>query len=297
MTGKSKQAAFRLPLPPAFDFAWARDFLAARAASSVETVTADGYARTVRVAGQPTLLTLRYDAVANAFELRTEPAVPQAEVRRLVARMFDLDADLGAFQSLAGADPLLGPIIAVRPHLRLQQFPDFFEGMVRAIVGQQVSVAGARTVVDRLARDLGEPLAAAPPYLSFPVPAAFVAAGPARLASAGLTRAKVAALIGAAELLLDGRLDPERLRALPAAEAQAALVALPGIGPWTASYLRMRALGDRDAFPASDLGVLKALRVLLSDPKLSAQDAERLAERWRPWRAYTTLHLWQSLAT
>jgi 3-methyladenine DNA glycosylase/8-oxoguanine DNA glycosylase len=291
----SRRAAVRIPLPPAFDFAWARDFLAARAASSVEKVTGDGYTRAVRIAGQATLLTLRYDEEAGAFELRTDPAAPPAEARRLVARMFDLDADLGAFQAQAGADPLLGPIVAARPNLRLQQFPELFEGVVRAIVGQQVSVAGARTVVDRLARDLGEPLPAAPDYRGFPTPEAFLAAGPARVAAAGLTRAKTAALLGSAAAVLDGRLDAERLRALPAEEAQAALVALPGIGPWTASYLRMRALGDRDAFPASDLGVLKALRILLSDPKLSAQDAERLAEHWRPWRAYTTLHLWQSL--
>jgi 3-methyladenine DNA glycosylase/8-oxoguanine DNA glycosylase len=291
----ARRAAVRIPLPPAFDFAWARDFLAARAASCVETVTPDGYARAVHLGGQPTLLTLRYDEAGGAFELRTDPAAPPAEARRLVARMFDLDADLGAFQARAGADPLLGPIVAARPHLRLQQFPDLFEGVVRAIVGQQVSVAGARTVVDRLARDLGEPLPGSPACRGFPAPAAFLEAGPARIAAAGLTRAKTAALLGAAEAVLDGRLDAERLRALSPEEAQAALVALPGIGPWTASYLRMRALGDRDAFPASDLGVLKALRNLLGDPKLAAQEAERRAESWRPWRAYATLHLWQSL--
>lgn len=286
----------RIPLPPDFDFAWARDFLAARAAPSLETVPPDGYERTVRLDGKAGRLALRHDPEAGVFEVRASSGLPKEPVRQLVTRMFGLDHDLAAFHARVKKDPLLGPIVAVRPGIRLQQFPELFEGVVRAIVGQQVSVAGARTVVDRLARALAEPVSAPEgPLLLFPTPESFVEAGPERLTTVGLTRAKAAALTGAAQAILDGRLDADRLRASPAEEADAALQSLPGLGPWTASYIRMRALGDLDAFPASDLGVLKALRALFPDRDVSARDALALAEDWRPWRAYATIHLWRSL--
>jgi 3-methyladenine DNA glycosylase/8-oxoguanine DNA glycosylase len=167
--------------------------------------------------------------------------------------------------------------------------------LLRTIVGQQVSVAAARTVVDRLIRQLGEPVDAAGRGLfAFPPPAAMAAASPERLAALGLTRAKAAALIAVAAVTAGGAVDWERLRGAAPAAAQAALLALPGIGPWTASYIRMRALGDRDAFPASDLGVIKALASLA--PRTAVAGIGALAERWRPFRAYAALHLWRSLS-
>ena len=221
-----------------------------------------------------------------------------ALLRRLVRRMFDLDTALGPFLELARRDPLLGPLVARRPGLRLPQLPDPFEGAVRAIVGQQVSVAAARTVVDRLIRRLGEPFAVAGRDLfAFPDPAAMAAASPESLTALGLTRAKAASLIAVAAATAAGAVDWERLRGATPEAAQAALLALPGIGPWTASYIRMRALGDRDAFPASDLGVVKALASLAprTTPAGIAGIAG-LAERWRPFRAYAAIHLWRSLS-
>lgn len=282
----------RIPLPPGFDFAAARDFLGPRAATAMEAVREDGYTRVVRVDGQVAVLDVRHDPTGSFFEVGTAPAMPEEPVRRLVARIFDLDADLEAIRAHFGADPLLGPLVKARPNLRVQQIPDLFEGLVRAIVGQQVSVAGARTVVNRIVEALGEPVDG---LRAFPHPRAIATIEPERLAAFGLTRAKCKALIGAAAAALDGRIDAERLRAAPAREAEAALVALPGIGPWTASYLRMRALGDRDAFPALDLGILRALQALLQDPRLGASEAQRLAESWRPWRAYACFQLWGSL--
>lgn len=219
-------------------------------------------------------------------------------LRRLVRRMFDLDTDLAPFLALARRDRLLAPLVARHPGLRLPQLPDPFEGAVRAIVGQQVSVAAARTVIDRLIRRLGEPVAAAGGGLfAFPRPATVADAAPEHLAALGLTRAKVAALIAVAAATAGGVVDWERLRGATPQDAAAALVALPGIGPWTASYIRMRALGDRDAFPASDLGVIKALTALA--PRSAAAGAAGitdLAERWRPFRAYAAIHLWRSLS-
>jgi 3-methyladenine DNA glycosylase/8-oxoguanine DNA glycosylase len=122
-------------------------------------------------------------------------------------------------------------------------------------------------------------------FEGFPTPAAIAAAGPERLQTIGLTRARSATLHAIATTIACGRIDLEALRSAPGAEAQATLDALPGIGPWTASYIRMRGLGDRDAFPAADLGVLKAM-------KATPAEAERRSRRWSPWRAYAVMHLW-----
>lgn len=303
----------RLPLPPDFDLAWTLGFLAARTVPSMEAVAEGGeYRRSLRTGGRTVTLALRRcgplpgERVREremgstaALEARTAPALPREEIRRLVTRMFDLDADLSGFRYLAAADPVLGGLVLRRPEIRLPQLLDPFEGMVRAIIGQQVSVAGAATTLDRLVRLLGEP---APPldgsrFLTFPAPEAVASIRPEELAAgAGLTRAKTAALQTVAQAVLDGRIDWERLRTATAEESHAVLVALPGIGPWTASYVRMRTLGDRDAFPASDLGVIKALRVLAPQgDRITVPEITALGERWRPWRAYATLHLWNSL--
>lgn len=273
----------KLPVPPDFDFDWTLGFLAARVVPSLEAVEGGEYRRSLRVDGQPVTLAVRFRP--GELTVRS-PRVPQ--LRRLVTRMFDLDADLGAFHELASGDALLRNLVASRPWIRLPQYLDPFEGTVRAILGQQVSLAAASTMVDRLVRRVGDP--APDSLLAFPKPEAVAALGTQGLIELGLTRAKAASIHGLA--LAD--LDWERLRNAPAEEAEAELDALPGIGPWTASYVRMRTLGDRDAFPAADLGVIKALRALLPDEPSPAHIAS-LAESWRPWRAYATLHLWHSL--
>ncbi len=303
----------RLPLPEPYDLDWVLGFLADRAAPSIERVTAGEVTRVVRLDGTAAVLTVRpmrrrdgshWLAVmaAPAFPGATatgatpghgdpgKPTLTAAAVRRLARRMFDLDTDLAAFLRTARRDRLLGPLVARSPGLRLPQLPDPFEAAVRAIVGQQVSVAGARTVVDRINRRLGDPLPGGAGLFAFPLPQTLAAAPPADLAALGLTRAKVGALIAVATATCDGTLDWPRLRTASPEAAQAALVALPGIGPWTASYLRMRALGDADAFPAADLGILKAL----AHP--TAAQVAALAEAWRPYRAYAAIHLWRSLS-
>jgi len=316
----------RLRLPEPYDLGWMIGFLAGRAAPALERVEPGLLVRVIRLADVPAVLTVRHaldpaqarwlavEATAGAATagaptageaiaaapgagLAASPAAgpATAPLRRLLRRMFDLDTALGPFLELARRDRLLGPLVARHPGLRLPQLPDPFEGAVRAIVGQQVSVAAARTVVDRLIRQLGEPVdAAGRGLIAFPHPAAMAAASPERLAALGLTRAKAAALIAVAAATAGGAVDWEGLRGAAPEAAQAALLALPGIGPWTASYIRMRALGDRDAFPASDLGVIKALASLA--PRTAVAGIAGLAERWRPFRAYAALHLWRSLS-
>jgi len=291
----------RIALPPCFDLDWTLGFLAERTVSSLEALEGGAYRRSVRVDGEPVVLSMRRvrSRGGEALEVRSAPVLAASEARRIVTRMFDLDADLPAFHALADEDPVLRDLVPRRPGIRLPQLLDPFEGICRAILGQQVSVTAASTMVDRLVRLLGKP---APRldgdrFLAFPHPAAVTAAGPERLATTGLTRAKASCLHAVAAAAADGRLDFERLRRGTAEASHSTLVALPGIGPWTASYVRMRTLGDRDAFPASDLGVVKALRALLPQgDRLSIAEIVMLGESWRPWRAYATLHLWHSLS-
>jgi 3-methyladenine DNA glycosylase/8-oxoguanine DNA glycosylase len=240
---------------------------------------------------------MRLTFAPELIHTETIPRAHPAEVQRILRRMLDLDADLAAFRSIASGDDILRPLVEATPGVRLIRFPDPFEGLVRAILGQQVSLAAAATAASRIATrfgtvapDFGEP------FRAFPSPEALSRATDAELRSTGLTGAKSTALRLAARAVSERTIDFERLASAASGEADAALRALTGVGPWTAAYVRMRVLGDPDAFPASDLGVLKALGRLLGKSSVSAREAEAASEPWRPWRAYATLYLWHSLS-
>jgi 3-methyladenine DNA glycosylase/8-oxoguanine DNA glycosylase len=285
--------------PARFDFGWTVRFLTARVVPAMERVTPGEYRRSARVDGALLTLAVRVDAApdgAPLLHVRTAPALPSPAAVALVTRMFDLDADVEAFAALAAEDALLAPLVRRTPHLRLPQLIDPFEGAVRAVLGQQVSVQAASTMTDRLVRLIGEeaPALDGERPFGFPTPEQVARAGEGALGGIGLTRAKAASVVAVARAVLDGTIDWDALRAAPWEDAARALTAVRGIGPWTASYLRMRVLGDRDAFPASDLGVVKALRALAGIERPA--DGVALAERWRPWRGYATLHLWESLS-
>jgi AraC family transcriptional regulator of adaptative response / DNA-3-methyladenine glycosylase II len=196
-------------------------------------------------------------------------------------QLLDLDADACAISAVLAADGLLAPLVAARPGLRVPGTYDGFELAVRAVLGQQVSVPAARTLAGRLAARFGTRLQMPDdsPSVLFPGPADLADAD---LSGLGLTGGRQATLraLGAAvaggTLELDHGADPQ--------QTAARLAELPGIGPWTISYILMRAVGDPDAFPASDLGLRRALE------RLGGSTAQ--ADRWRPWRAYAAVHLW-----
>ncbi|MCU0618633.1 MAG: hypothetical protein MUF40_01795 [Gemmatimonadaceae bacterium] len=286
----------RIALASDVDVPWTLRHLVARTVPSLEQVGEGAWCRVVRDGGGAArFLDVRHEVAGAALVVRAAPSPGAAPLRAMVARAFDLDTDLVPFRALARRDPILGPLVRRRPALRLPQYLDPFEAMIRAILGQQVSVAGATTLADRLVARHGEPVdppAGAPPLRAFPAPATLASLGAEQLRAVGLTRAKAAAIAGVASRVADGTLDLAALRPLPADEAERVLVALPGIGPWTAQWLRLRALGDRDAFPLRDLGILKAFAAHgITTPAAIAAHAER----WRPWRGYATLHLWESL--
>ena len=286
----------RIELPDDVDVRWTLRYLVVRTVDAIERVTGTNYLRSVRQhgTGAHLLLDLTHDEVSHSLSARTRPALPAAEIRALVERSFDLTTDLAPFRALARRDALLKPLLKARPALRLPQLLDPFEGLIRAVLGQQVSVVGASTMTDRLVRMFGTPLAEVEgqlPLFGFPSPQRLADAGADTLRTIGLTTAKAATLHTVSDAVATRLIDLEALRGAPTDEAEATLIALPGIGPWTAHYVRMRALGDRDAFPAADLGVLKAMAAA----GIHKRDILAHAERWRPWRAYATLHLWESL--
>jgi AraC family transcriptional regulator of adaptative response / DNA-3-methyladenine glycosylase II len=210
------------------------------------------------------------------------PAVARAR------RLLDLDADAAAVDALLSADPLLAPLVAAWPGVRVPGAVDGTEMAVKAVVGQQVSVAGARTVVARLATAYGKPVTAPDPggvTHHFPTAEALAGVDPGTLP---MPRSRGRTLVALCAAVAEGRLDLDA--GADRAETTAALLALPGIGPWTADYVRMRALGDPDVLLTTDLGVRRGLERLgaAGDPRSAAA----LGERWRPWRSYALMHLW-----
>ena len=204
--------------------------------------------------------------------------------------LLNLDADPVAVDDLLGSDPLLGPLVARTPGLRVPGAVDGFELAVRAVVGQQVSVAGARTVLGALVRAAGQRIAdpVLPITHSFPTPEALVRLATDDPAALPMPQARRRALVDLAEAIIAGDLaidpgaDPDALRNT--------LLGLRGVGPWTAAYVGMRALGDPDAFLPTDLGVRRAIAQLGQPNDAASIDA--LGDRWRPWRAYAVAHLW-----
>lgn len=287
----------RLAYRPPYDFPAMLDFLRGRALPGVETVDAGRYARVIPAGDGAPAGWLRIGqwpgagGPAHALRLELDPAqAPRLMV--IVARlrrMFDLDADPDAIAAVLRADPRLRPLLRKRPGLRIPSGWDGFEIAVRAILGQQVSVAAARTFAARTAQRFGDALPAPfAPGLDrvFPTPAQLAGAD---LTQIGLTRTRAAAVRTVARGVLSGEVDFRVDRTLE--DFVARWTALPGIGAWTAHYIALRAMGHPDAFPADDLVLQKALPG--DGRRLSAAALSAHAQRWRPWRAYAVLQLWR----
>ncbi len=274
-----------------FDGAALLDFLAARAVPGVEQVTGNSYARTIRAPGGPGLIELTMPgaqgpgARGGSRHVLLRVRLPRLRgVGQVVSRcrqLLDLDADACAINAVLAADGLLAPLVAARPGLRVPGTYDGFELAVRAVLGQQVSVAAARTLAGRLAGRFGTRLQmpGGSPSVLFPGPADLADAD---LSGVGLTTARQATLRALADAVAGGSLELDH--GADPAQTAARLGELPGIGPWTISYILMRAVRDPDAFPASDLGLRRALE------HLGGSTAQ--ADRWRPWRAYAAVQLW-----
>jgi AraC family transcriptional regulator of adaptative response / DNA-3-methyladenine glycosylase II len=247
----------RIDHHPALDARALLPFLAARAVPGVEEVVDGTYRRSLP---DGSIL------IISAGERRTEVSGSEGAARAILR----LDADPDAIRRRLGDDPLLGPAVRAAPGRRIPGHPDPAELAVRALLGQQISVAAARTLAGRLVAAVGAPLEEPVGAIThrFPTPEALAALDPDTLP---MPRARARALVGMA-----GKPFGEQL---------------PGVGPWTAAYVALRS-GDDDAFLPTDLGVKHGLAALGADPR----EAARLAERWRPFRAFAVAHLWATAA-
>lgn len=288
---RAEEVVLRLAYRPPYDWNHLRDFLATRALPGVERVDARGYARSVACAGGHAFISVAPVPDRDALQLRVTGAAPQAllQIASTARRVFDLAADPARINQELAKDNLIGSLVRSRPGLRIPGAWEPFECAVRAVLGQQVSVAAGRTFAARLVERAGRTITGGGEALThlFPTPAQVVSAS---LAGLGLTQARAAALQALAGAVLDGRVD----FGASAAELMAALSGLPGIGPWTAQYVLLRALGEPDALPSGDL----VLRRMAAPTKvlLSGRQLDERSRSWQPWRGYAVLHLWRAAA-
>lgn len=288
----------RLSYEPPYDWPAIVAFLGARAITGVELVEADRYRRTIEIDGRHGTIEIvplpDRPALAATIWFPDDRAMPAIVAR--IRRVFDLDADVGAIGAELAENPVLAPLVAARPGLRVPGAWDGFELAVRAVLGQQITVSAARGLAAKLVAVYGEPPAVDGGMLPvglttvFPRPSRLAAAPLADLGMPGARAGALSALAAAAAAHADLFERGEDL-----ASAVVRLRALPGIGEWTAQYIAMRALREPDAFPAADIGLLRAM----TGPDGLRPSAAALlarAEAWRPWRAYAAQHLWTSLS-
>jgi AraC family transcriptional regulator of adaptative response / DNA-3-methyladenine glycosylase II len=279
--GDGSRIRLRLEYRPPYDWGAILEFLRERAIPGVEAVEGSIYRRTIALGAERGWIAVEPERGALACEVSLSLASVLLPLVARVRALFDLDAHPVAIGEVLGRTARFAPLVRRAPGLRVPGAVSGFELAVRAVLGQQVSVAGARTLAGKLAARFGEPLATPFPTLerTFPEPAALANA---RITLVPRTRAR--AIRELARAVVAGRLDLERT--LDVEATKATLVALPGIGPWTAEYVAMRALRWPDAFPAGDL----VLRRALGDDPVAA------VEPVRPWRAYAVMHLWRNHA-
>jgi len=281
--------AMRLPAVAPFDAGPLLAFFGSRAIPGVESLADGVYRRAARVGEEAGVVEVRAIPGSPALDVRWSGDTTRGllDLATRVSRVFDLAADVSAIGAQLRRDPLLAARWPAHG-VRVPGAWDPFEIAIRALLGQQISVAAARTLAGRLVARAGTPLgraAAGDITHLFPSPRQVA---DAELSGLGLTRAREAALRGLARAVAEGGVELARPADLD--EGVAALTKLPGIGAWTAHYIAMRAWGDADAFPAGDLGVRKALARRGRLP--AERETLARAERWRPWRAYAAITLW-----
>jgi AraC family transcriptional regulator, regulatory protein of adaptative response / DNA-3-methyladenine glycosylase II len=295
--GGQGEVSLLLRYRPPYHWPAMLDFLAARAivgVESVERVEGGVYRRTIGLDGSQGTVAVQ-PAAGNALRATVRfpklSALPSIIGR--IRRVFDLAADPDSVAIQLARDRALAPLLAARPGLRVPGAWDGFELAVRAVLGQQITVAGAIRLAGKLVARHGEPLVHPDPEANlthvFPEPAVMAAADLSNLSTLGMPRSRAVALSAVAAVVVA---DPEIFAAgRSLEEAIAQLRSLPGIGEWTAQYIAMRQLREPDAFPATDLGLLRAM-ANAEGLRPSASQLLARAEQWRPWRAYAAQHLW-----
>ncbi|MGB0012733.1 MAG: AlkA N-terminal domain-containing protein [Candidatus Sulfotelmatobacter sp.] len=278
------QYLFRLRFRPPYDWNGMMSFLAARATPGVELVENSCYRRSISTNGHHGYFEISLDEANHALVARVQFGDPRSLffITERIRFMLDLNADWAAIADTLKADPILAARMKAQPGLRVPGCWNGFELAVRAILGQQVSVKGATTLAGRLVKTFGEKFIGATDLTHvFPEPSALA---DANFAGIGLPKARSETIRSLARAVCAGRIRFDGVT--DSGEFLSRLCEIPGIGEWTAQYVAMRALGEPDAFPSTDLGLMRAMHLD------SAHELERLAETWRPWRSYAAIHLW-----
>ena len=282
----SDQYRFRLNFRPPYHWQAMLDFLAPRATPGVEVVEGAVYRRTISVNGIDGSFEVSLDDAQDALLVRIDFPDPRAlfAIVERIRAMFDLNADWSSIAKTLRADPVLGTRVKAEPGVRVPGCWSGFELAVRAILGQQVTVRGATSLAGRLVAALGRKFDGAG-GLTYIFPSAEILAK-AKLDGVGLTGARAETIRALARAVADGSVKFEGV--IDADDFLRRLCEIPGIGAWTGQYVAMRALREPDAFPSSDLGLLRGAAV--STPK----ELEQQSEPWRPWRAYAAMYLWRA---
>ena len=284
----------RLPYRPPFDWNALLSFLSSRAIPGVESILDGTYRRSVEIGGSIGIIELTPSSERPELLMRVQLSSYESLLRvsERARRIFDLGADPLQINQCLRRSPSLARAVAARPGLRVPGAWDGFELAVRAILGQQVTVKGATTLAGRLVSRFGSPLEG---YASFGITHLFP--GPESLMKSDLTKLGMPSrrgetIRGLARAVASGDIPLDSSQGLD--NSVSSLCSVPGIGQWTANYIAMRAFGETDAFPSDDLGLRKALSK--GSNLISAKDVARIAEEWRPWRAYGALYLWNQPA-
>lgn len=282
------QYLFRLHFRPPYYWRGMLDFLAPRATQGVEQVEGDTYRRTISINHLEGYFEISPDPSRDALLVRIDFPEPQSlfYIVERIRAMFDLNADWTSIVKTLRSDPALVAGLQAHPGLRVPGSWNGFELTVRAILGQQVTVKGATCLAGRIASGCGKPFAG-PKGLThlFPSPESL---SHAKLTSVGLTGARAETIRALARAVSIGKIRFEGV--VDSEDFLRRLCEIPGIGSWTAQYVAMRALGEPDAFPSTDLALLRALKMR------SSKELERRAEPWRPWRTYAAMYLWRMAA-
>jgi AraC family transcriptional regulator of adaptative response / DNA-3-methyladenine glycosylase II len=280
----SRAARYQLRFEPPFAWRSILAFLALRAIPGVEAIALERYRRSIALNGNRGYFEVSCDEESHSLRVDVYLDNPAwlGFIAERVRVMFDLDADYQNIVRTLERDPLLASRLKIVPGLRVPGCWNPFELAVRAILGQQITVRAATTLAGRLAAAFGEPFSPAITLAHlFPTPQVLADGD---LSVIGLPKARAETIRALARAVCDGSLDLEH--AACSQMVLQKLLAIKGIGRWTAQYIAMRALSDRDAFPSADLGLLRALDMA------SSPDLESRAEAWRPWRAYAAIYLW-----
>ena len=280
------QLAYR----PPYDWTGMLAFLAARALTGVEQVSENAYARTIRLGSAAGWIRVTRAPRANALLLEFAPALASVLPALLgrVRALFDLDARPDLIAKHLRKDARLAAAVKANPGRRVPGAIDGFETGLRAILGQQVTVRAATTIASRVAAAFGDPIVTPLPGLDrlTPLPARVAAATVPEIARLGIVASRAASLIALAKAQAAGRLCLDGGAREHPDHTMARLTDVPGLGPWTASYIAMRALRWPDAFPKEDIAVRSRLG------GLTAKAADELSQAWRPWRSYAVMHIW-----